>query len=360
MDGKRNTFLKIFLVLLIIYIFFCSIQLMGHSLKLFGTGFAEKLIETTSNPIIGLLMGVLATSLIQSSSTTTSITVGLVAGGALTLPNAIPIIMGANIGTTVTNTLVSMAHIRRKSEFKRAFAGATVHDFFNILAVIVLFPLEMSFHLIEKIAIFLSDAFMGIGGIKFMSPLKIITDPAVNFIEWGFKSPLPMLLLALSLLFFALVYLVKVLRLVVVPKVEEFFDAVLFRNDLISFNFGLIVTALVQSSSVTTSLVIPLVGAGILTVKKILPYTLGANIGTTITAMLAAFCTLNPIAITTAFSHLVFNILGILIFYPLKAIPIGLAKWFAEITAQSKKNTTIFLFVYYLLHILPLGWLIFK
>lgn len=305
-------------------------------------------------------MGILATSIIQSSSTTTSITVGLVAGGALNLTNAIPIIMGANIGTTVTNTLVSMAHIRRKEEFRKAFAGATVHDFFNILAVIVLFPLEISFHIIEKISIYLSEAFIGIGGIQVMSPLKAMTEPAIRFIEWGFVNPVPMLLLALFLLFFSLVYVVKILKMLIVPKVESFFDEVLFRNDFISFNFGFIVTALVQSSSVTTSLIIPLVGAGVLTVHKIFPYTLGANIGTTLTAMLAAFCTANPIAVTTAFCHLVFNILGILIFYPLKVIPIKLAIWFANITAKSRKNTIIFLFTYYILHIVPLGFLLFK
>ena len=81
----------------------------------------------TSNPLVGLFTGILATTLAQSSSTITSIAVGLVASRALTIEGAIPVVMGANIGTSVTNTLVSMGHITRKEEFRRALAGATVH-----------------------------------------------------------------------------------------------------------------------------------------------------------------------------------------------------------------------------------------
>ena len=104
---------RLTLLLLLLYIFFVSISLMGASFKFFGKGFAEQLLSTTSNPFVGLLIGVLATSLVQSSSTTTSMVVALVAGGALDVAGAIPIIMGANIGTSVTNTLVSVGHIGR-------------------------------------------------------------------------------------------------------------------------------------------------------------------------------------------------------------------------------------------------------
>ena len=117
---------------------------MGKAFKGFGKGFAETLLNTTSNPFVGLFIGILATSLVQSSSTTTSIIVGIVASGAITIGNAIPIIMGANIGTTVTNTLVSLGHITRREEFKRAVAGATVHDFFNLICVAIMFPLELA------------------------------------------------------------------------------------------------------------------------------------------------------------------------------------------------------------------------
>ena len=110
-------------------------------------------ISATSAPMVALFIGIFATVLFQSSSTTTSLIVGMVSTGIIGLTNAIPMIMGANIGTTVTNTIVSIGHIRRGNEFKRAFAASTVHDFFNMMAVVILFPIEMLFHPLEKSAL---------------------------------------------------------------------------------------------------------------------------------------------------------------------------------------------------------------
>ncbi|MFP4082114.1 MAG: Na/Pi symporter [Candidatus Aminicenantes bacterium] len=356
-SGKTIT--KIILFFLVLYLFILSIQLMGASFKLMGKGFAEALIKATSNPVVGLLIGILSTSIIQSSSTTTSITVGCVAGGVITLQGAIPIIMGANIGTTITNTIVSIGHVTRKQEFRRAFAAATVHDFFNILAVIILFPMELTFHVLEKSASALSKAFVGIGGIKFLSPLKLVTQPLIDLIENIIPVPLVILIGSLFLLFFSLTRIVKIMRSLVLEKIGVFLDKYLFKNDATSFLLAVVVTAVVQSSSITTSLIVPLVGAGLLTVRKIFPYTLGANIGTTLTAMMAAFVTLNPVAVTVAFTHLLFNIFAIAIIYPLKRIPISAAEGFAKITSHSKKNIIILLMVYFLLHIIPLAYILF-
>ena len=137
----------------------------------------------TSNPFAGLLIGIVATSLIQSSSTTTSIVVGLVAGGALNLESAVPIVMGANIGTTITNTLVSFGHITNRIEFKRAFSASVVHDFFNILAVIVLFPLEIYYNIITRVAVQMEVLFSGAGGYKAFNPLKAMIDPVIDVFD---------------------------------------------------------------------------------------------------------------------------------------------------------------------------------
>ena len=167
---------------LILYAFLISIGLLGASFKLFGKDLAQQLIEATTNPLVGLFAGVLATPLVQSSSTTTSVTVGMVAAGALTIEGAIPVVMGANIGTSVTNTLVSMGHITRREEFRRALAGATVHDFFNLMTVIILLPAEIMFGYLRTVATALAGAFAGAGGMKFASPLKEITKPVVKSI----------------------------------------------------------------------------------------------------------------------------------------------------------------------------------
>lgn len=358
-ESTKSKLLKAITIIAATYLFLLSIKLLGHSFKLFGRDFAEAMLEMTANPFAGLIIGIVATSLIQSSSTTTSIVVGFVAGGALELGGAIPIIMGANIGTTITNTLVSLGHMSNRIEFKRAFSASIVHDFFNICVVIVIFPLELKFHPIERTAILLGDGFSSAGGLKLFNPLKFILDPVITFAEELFKllpyTEIFLMIFSLILMFAALTFLIKTIRSLVLTRIEVIIDRYLFRNDMLGFVLGILMTATVQSSSVTTSLIIPLAGAGLVSLRKIFPYTLGANIGTTITAMLAAMATQNEVAITVAFSHLVFNIFGILIFYPLKFIPIRLAEYVGEKASKSTKNLVAFIIVYILLHFIPVA-----
>jgi len=323
--------------LLLLYLFFVSITMMGTAFKFFGRGFAETLLQTTSSPFLSLFVGILATSLVQSSSTVTSITVGLVAAGGLTIDGAISIVMGANIGTSITNTLVASGHIYNKEEFRRAFATSTVHDFFNVLAVIILFPLQLSTDFLGKASSYIAAEFKGIGGLELANPLQHIVKPAVSAtVSVVGESGVILLLLSLLLLFVSLRYIVVNLKALVVGKIEAFFDKTLFKTGLRAFVVGIILTVLVQSSSITTSLVVPLAGAGILTLNQIFPFTLGANIGTTITAMLAALVTGQVAAVTVAFAHLLFNISGIVIIWPLKRIPIYLAETLARLSLRSK------------------------
>jgi sodium-dependent phosphate cotransporter len=349
---------KAIVIIAILYLFLLSIKLLGHSFKSFGHGFAETLLLMTSNPFSGLIIGIVATSIIQSSSTTTSLVVGLVAGGALTLDSAVPMIMGANIGTTITAGLVSFGHITNRIEFRRAFGAGIVHDFFNILAVLILFPIEMFFHPIKKSAILLETVFSGAGGYNAFNPLKLILDPVINLIDSAFllfpHSYILLMIFALFLLFFSLTLLVKTIRTLVVTRLEIIVNQYLFKNAFIGFLFGILITAIVQSSSVTTSLIIPLAGAGIVTVAQLFPYTLGANIGTTVTALLAAMTLQNPIAVTVAFSHLCFNIYGILIIYPLKFIPINLAIYVGEKASESTKNLVLFIIAYLSIYFIPI------
>lgn len=355
---KREKIVKAVIVLAAIYLFLLSIKLLGHSFKLFGNDFVESMIRMTANPFAGLMIGIVSTSLIQSSSTTTSIVVGLVAAGGLSLYNAIPIIMGANIGTTITNTLVSFGHITSRLEFRRAFSASVVHDFFNICAVIVLFPIELQFHLIARLASIAEHAFAGAGGLKMFNPLKVILDPVIQLFDTVFShipySSIVLMVLSLILLFASLTLLVKTIRSMVLGTIEVVINEYLFRNDFLAFTLGVVMTAIVQSSSVTTSLIIPLAGAGLISIRQIFPYTLGANIGTTFTAILAALATQNDVAVTVAFSHLCFNILGIILFYPLRIVPIRLAETVGEKASKSKKNLVLFISVYLLLHFIPI------
>lgn len=339
---------KLLLVIACVYLFLVSIGLMGEAFKGFGREFAENLIKVTSNPLIGLFIGILATSIVQSSSTTTSIVVGMVASGVITISNAIPIIMGANIGTTVTNTLVSLGHVTRKEEFKRAITGATVHDFFNIMCVCIMLPLQLTTGFLEKIATRMAHLFSDVGGIEFTSPAKIVTKPVIRLIQETLsKFSMPqnlmyilMLIISMILLFLCLYFIVRFMRSLVMGRVEIVLNNVLGKHAALGIIVSLVFTALIQSSSITTSLMVPLVASGILTVEAIFPIVLGANIGTTVTAILASFATGNIAAITVAFAHFIFNAIGVLFIYPipmLRKIPIMLAKSIGHL-AQIKRR----------------------
>ena len=357
-------YLKIAGIVAILYMFLVSIGMIGSGFKGLGRGFAEGLMTGEAAPLIGLFIGILATSLIQSSSTTTSIVVGMVAAGTfgedpvVAVAAAIPYIMGANIGTSITNTIVSMGHIVNKNEFRRAFSASVVHDFFNVMTVIILFPLQLYFGIISKTANWMASLFMGAGTFTFKSPLKMITKPVVDAIKNVFQMQdvinynWLMIIIALILLFISLRYLTVLIRSLVMEKLEAFFDSHIFKTSIRAMFFGVFITILVQSSSITTSLVIPLAGAGILQLRQIFPYTLGANIGTTITALLASLVSGTHAPLAVAFGHLAFNIFGIALIWPIdkiRNIPIHMAEWFADLAVRNRIIPILYILVVFFL-----------
>ena len=345
-------YLKIIGVVLSLYLFLVGIKGLSSGIKYYGEAYGKDLFATTTDPFLALFIGILATTLFQSSSTTTSIIVGMVSGGAITLTGAIPMIMGANIGTTVTNTIVSIGHINRGNEFKRAFSASTVHDFFNILAVLILFPLEIAFGIIEKSA-------TGLGTLLFgtISTDEVFKSPIKTAIKWGAKHLESLsfdnngfyIFISVLLTFMMLYSIVKLLRSLVLDNIKQYFDKYIFKTALRAILFGIVLTIMVQSSSITTSTIVPLAGAGIVTLRQLYPFTLGANIGTTITALLASL-TLNVTAMVAAFAHLFFNIFGIIIIFLnplLKNIPIKLAEWMADVSIKNKFIPILYLLVFF-------------
>ena len=364
----ESTALRIIAIIAILYLFLLSVGMIGAGFKGLGSGFAKTLFTSEASPFIGLFIGILATGLFQSSSTTTSLVVGMVAGGTfgddplIAVSSAIPYIMGANIGTSITNTIVSIGHIGDKIEFKRAFSASIIHDFFNILSVSILFPLELLFGLISKSGIWLSSLLIGSAEISFNSPIKAITKPIVKMIQELLDKQqivdpnFLLLLIAIFFLFFSLRNLTKLIKSLVMLRLESFFDTHIFKTTIRAMLFGIIITFMVQSSSITTSLVVPLAGAGILKLRQIFPYTLGANIGTTMTSILASLATGTVQSLSVAFGHLLFNIFGIALIWPipqLREIPITFSLKFAELATKNKIYP--FLYIIIVFFIIPLS-----
>ena len=171
----RYHWLQWIYVVFLVYLLLVAVALIGSGFQIAAGDHAKQLFAFANNPITGLVIGIIATALVQSSSTVTSIIVGLVAGG-LPVITAIPMVMGANIGTTITNTIVSLGHVKEGAEFRRAFAAATIHDVFNLLSVIIFLPLEIAFGFLDKISAFLASILVGgdpmsIKGFNFVTPL---------------------------------------------------------------------------------------------------------------------------------------------------------------------------------------------
>ncbi|WP_462247582.1 Na/Pi symporter [Ekhidna sp.] len=345
---------KAVVILISILFFLLSIELMGVSIGSITGGMVDNISNVTANPFIGLFIGLLSTALLQSSSTTTSIAVAAVASGAISLQNAIPIVLGANVGTTITSTIISMSYISKHKEFKRAVAAGTSHDFFNILTVILLFPLEVKYNFLERSSAYISSAIhvTGRSGMKnqgsfgFASIFETSTDWILNTL-----GPIISLLIGILLLFACIKFISKWLYKILIGRTKDRFENVVFKNKFRAFGWGLVITSVAQSSSLTTSLIVPLVATGKVKVKKAFQFIMGANIGTTITALLAAIFQ-SEAAISLAIVHLLFNLIGVIVFFfmpYLSQVPVYLAKKMGLLTTQARLIGFAYIFMAFFL-----------
>ena len=346
---QKSQILNWLLLLLLVYLLISAVSIIGDGFKLATADQAKQLFEFSSNPFVGLMVGVIATALIQSSSTVTSIIVAFVAGG-LPVAIAVPMIMGSNIGTTLTNTLVSLGHVRDKEEFRRAFSAATVHDFFNLLAVVIFLPLEMMFGILERISLATAGLFYGDANLSMsgFNVVKTATSPVVGGVS-GIAGYLPtvaagivMIIVGIAMIFLAIRYIGVLLKQLMVGRAKRVMHNAIGRGPVAGIASGAAVTFFVQSSSTTTSLMVPLAGSGTFTLREIYPFTLGTNIGTTFTALLAATAVSGALAIHAleiALVHLFFNIFAVLLIFGLpflRGIPIFGAEHLAAVAAENK------------------------
>ncbi|GEO21206.1 Na/Pi symporter [Cyclobacterium qasimii] len=341
---EGNTYFKnlitIVTIIIGLLIFMFSIDFLTISLTELNNEAANALFTATSNPFVGLFIGILTTALIQSSSTISAMVVVLVASGNLSLAQAVPVIMGANIGTTLTSTLVAFGYILKKKTFRKALSAGVLHDIFNISTVIILLPLEVYFGILSHLSAWLTHWFIwdepvdlgeiGLNGFF----LRSLSYELYSYLSW------PLLALATGILL--MIGSIKILsslayKSLITPNFKKVRKHI-FNFPFRSFAYGVFFTAAVQSSTVTTSLMVTAVATGKVALRKVFPFIMGANLGTTITAVIAALYKTEA-AISVAIVHVLFNLIGNLIFLPfprLREIPVRLAKKFGRQTANNK------------------------
>ncbi|KAJ1061117.1 hypothetical protein K5549_012140 [Capra hircus] len=405
---------KFILLLVFLYFFVCSLDVLSSAFQLVGGKVAGKFFNNNSimsNPLAGMVIGVLVTVLVQSSSTSTSIVVSMVASSLLPVNAAIPIIMGANIGTSITNTIVALMQAGDRKEFRRAFAGATVHDFFNWLSVLVLLPLEAATGYLERLTNLVVESFHFKNGEEAPELLKVITDPFTKLIIQLDKSILNQIAMndesvqnKSMIKIWCKTFTNVTERNVTVPSPENCTSPSLCWTDglytwtiknvtykeniakcqhiFVNFNLSdaivgviLLITSLLILCTCLI-LIVKLLGSvlrgqvaavikktintgiGVISVERAYPLTLGANIGTTTTAILAALAspgnTLKS-SLQIALCHFFFNISGIILWYPIPftRLPIRLAKGLGSVSAKYRWFAIVYLIIFFLL--IPLG-----
>ncbi|XP_026959980.1 sodium-dependent phosphate transport protein 2C isoform X1 [Sagmatias obliquidens] len=447
-----------------LYLFICSLDILSSAFQLLGSKVAGDIFKDNvvlSNPVAGLVIGVLGTVLVQSSSTSSSIVVSMVASKLLTVRASVPVIMGVNVGTSVTSTLVSMAQSGDRDAFRRAFGGSAVHGVFNWLTALTLLPLESAAAPLERLsALALGAASLQPGG-RAPDILKVLTRPLTRLIvqldadvitgrgtgnatnsslikRWcgtevqttagnsstcaaatggpcparnssAAEEQLPcrhlfegtaladlavgFILLAASLLVLCacLALIVKLLSSTLRGRVGQAVSTVVnaggpwgggegggeearlrvtgspsadfpspfgWLSGYLAILVGAGLTFALQSSSVFTAAVVPLMGVRVISLERAYPLFLGSNIGTTTTALLAALASPSDMlisAVQVALIHFFFNLAGILLWYvvPVLRLPIPLAKRFGDLTARYRWVAVAYLLLSFLL--LPLA-----
>lgn len=364
--GEPLPALRALLVVGLLYTFLVGVSLLETGIAGLGAGFQDGLVREVTNPLSGLFAGILLTVLVQSSSVSTATIVGLVGAGTLDVTLAVPMIMGANIGTTVTNTLASMGSVRRRDEFRRALTAATMHDFFNLLAVAVLLPLELATGLLSRGAMWLTGVLRGTepviepgpsrlrAAVKF--PVGLVRDGVAATGLPGRVGAVLILAVGLGLIFLALVLITRNMRRLVRGSVERAMNRLIGRGGgAVGIIIGLLVTVAVQSSSITTSILVPLVAAGLLTARSAYPITLGANVGTTVTALIASLAVTQASGLTIALVHTLFNVTALALVFPVRAVrdvPVRMAEAFAGVASRRPSLASAYLIGTFL--ILPL------
>lgn len=345
---------KISLLFLVTLVFLFALDLATESLKaIVGLNYLRKSFNEVYSPFVGLFVGLLATAFVQSSTLITSLSVALVASGTLSVQNAIPIVMGSNIGTTITCMLVSFGHVMRRKEFRKAISGSMLHVAFNIIPTILIFPLEYYWGVLSELSLSLASWFSGgqnnlyFKGFYFSN---YVTVPLIELLEIE-KYAAIWLVLAVLLAFLCIRLFILVFRKVLVNDFMKRVESVFWAKPWRGFIWGTLITALIHSSTVVTSFLVTLIGSNKLSLRQAFPLIMGANLGTTLTALTASLGKPEA-AMSIAFSHFLFNLISVILVLPFPWIQtqiIQLARSFGKLTMRHRLAGFLYVLIVFFL-----------
>ena len=311
--------------------------------------------QAFADPFVGICLGVFVTVLLQSSSISTSAIVALVGSGALSVAAAIPLVMGANLGTTVSGAMAAMGHATQREELRRAFAGATTHGCFNILAVCVLIPLELATSFLLQSSHAVAAGWYSVAG-NLPNPVKSFVAGCTAALQFAAESTSGMtswalacalIVVSLVLLIASFIWLTRTLCRLFAHRAEALLNRAVEGTTPAGVSAGASITAVVQSSRYTIALVVPLLAAGVLRVPNALPIVMGANLGTTSTPLLASLVA-GRAGLQIAVVHLLINSVGTALLLglpPARRVMIRCAEVSAEFAVEHRLRVVAYLMI---------------
>jgi len=320
------------LTFVLFFLFLISLELITSACRELGSDYTSSIFKVTGNPVVSLFIGLLATAIIQSSSTITASLVAMVAANIISLEAAIPVVLGANIGTSITCMMVSFGHLGTPKAFRRGFMVGSSHVIFNVLTAILFFALEQYWSVLSMSSRYIASLISHWGASGqgwfflndlFVTPFALLLKSVVS------NQPLAILGFSLVLLFMCIYTLTALFRFLMLGGNSGKKLSSALNNPFVSLLSGAGITAAIHSSSVTTSLSVMLAATEKISPKKLFPFILGANVGTTVTALMAAIGR-SEAGLAIAICHLLFNVFGVVLFYPfpiLRNVIVQIARW---------------------------------
>lgn len=359
----------------ILYFLFAGTVLLASSVQVLGSCYGARILaENFNNPISNVMAGIIATSISQSS-TVTNFVIGSLAGNGLTVQQCIYMAMGANMGNTIINSIFALAHFKSKTALELAIAGASVNDIFYLLTIAIMLPLEMASKILYRLSTAATLSY-STTGYRWEGLIQMVVTPLTNKIiianngimeaivsgeigsceesypiscegrdktfdtcntgliscdestgicpiffseEATQKSDqvkgaitLTIALLIITVCLYSMMFLIY--KMLVATPVGIIARGSSF-NVYVTMIYGCAFGLLLGNSSATESMLTPLVGMGVIELDQMFPWSLGSNVGFSLSTILLALSTGKEGFIQVAFANFVFNVIGVIFWF---------------------------------------------
>jgi len=354
-ERSWKSFVKLALFL---YLFILAIQLIKKASGGIAPD-AKQFIFSNLSPLKAIAAGWFSTSVAQSSGAVSSIAISFVGNGLIDLPTAVYILIGASMGTTITALIIGLITVTSKrKDFRHGFEIALCYSIYSFFLVFIVFLLEYFFAFFSRLSLYLAILFEGnFSYLKVPDVVDIITAPITQSLI-GFDNVLVTFVIAFLILIFALKYISRAIVEVLGGEVKaKIFINDYFDSPIKAYLIGVILTAIVFSSSITISLLVPLAVSGLIGLRRSIPFILGADLGTFTDTFLVSLIVGETSAIAAAFSYALFAIIGAMIFLPNTNFLFRATKFTSKKLIKISRKKALYVLLLFVL--IPLGIIVF-